>query len=159
MTVARISGGTSVNAIPRQAWIELDVRGESAGALTHEEARVPGGLERAVRTFNAAAQDPHRPLTPAVEIIGEGPHRRDAARRAAGLRGGGRHLPPRETPELASSSTHANLPIALGIPAIALGAGGSSGNTHTTEEEYSDEGGREGIETMLLTLLQAVGRS
>ncbi|HSL69144.1 MAG TPA: hypothetical protein VK864_02835, partial [Longimicrobiales bacterium] len=55
--------------------------------------------------------------------------------------------------ELVASSTDANVPIALGIPAIAMGAGGESGGTHTTDEWYSNEGGPEGLERVLLTLL------
>jgi di/tripeptidase len=59
--------------------------------------------------------------------------------------------------ELVASSTDANVPIALGIPAIALGAGGASGRTHTTEEWYSNERGPEGIERALLTALAVAG--
>ncbi len=62
-----------------------------------------------------------------------------------------------ERAELVASSTDANVPIALGIPAIALGAGGDSGRTHTTDEWYSNTRGAAGLERVLLTLL-AVAR-
>jgi acetylornithine deacetylase/succinyl-diaminopimelate desuccinylase-like protein len=59
------------------------------------------------------------------------------------------------TPELVSSSTDANVPMALGIPAITLGAGGRAGGIHTTKEWYRNEKGPEGILRALLTLLLA----
>ncbi|MDQ3605058.1 MAG: M20/M25/M40 family metallo-hydrolase, partial [Gemmatimonadota bacterium] len=62
-----------------------------------------------------------------------------------------------ERPVLVASSTDANVPISLGIPAVTLGAGGESGGIHTTEEWYSNEGGPEGIERALLTLLAVAG--
>jgi hypothetical protein len=62
-----------------------------------------------------------------------------------------------ETAELVASSTDANVPIALGIPAIAVGAGGESGGTHTTEEWFTNEGGPEGVERVLLMLLGTAG--
>ncbi|MGH7574336.1 MAG: M20/M25/M40 family metallo-hydrolase, partial [Longimicrobiales bacterium] len=60
-------------------------------------------------------------------------------------------------PELIAASTDANVPIALGIPAIALGAGGESGRSHTTDEWFSNERGAEGIQRVLLTLLALAG--
>ncbi len=48
--------------------------------------------------------------------------------------------------------------MALGIPAITMGAGGEAGLAHTTEEWYRNEGGPDGILRALLTLLAAAGR-
>ena len=58
-------------------------------------------------------------------------------------------------PELALSSTDANLPMALGIPAITIGAGGEAGLAHTTEEWYRNLAGPEGVVRALITLLLA----
>ena len=57
------------------------------------------------------------------------------------------------TPELAVSSTDANIPMSLGIPAITMGAGGEAGQAHTTEEWYRNVQGPEGILRALLTML------
>ncbi len=56
-------------------------------------------------------------------------------------------------PELMASSTDANIPMSLNIPAITLGAGGGGGGIHTLEEWYHNEKGPEGIFRALLTLL------
>jgi di/tripeptidase len=52
-----------------------------------------------------------------------------------------------------ASSTDANIPMSMGIPAITLGAGGGGGGIHTLEEWYHNEKGPEGIFRALLTLL------
>src|SRR5437667_117655 len=52
--------------------------------------------------------------------------------------------------ELASASTDANVPIALGIPAIALGAGGKAGDAHLATEWFENVEGALGIVRALL---------
>jgi len=51
------------------------------------------------------------------------------------------------------SSTDANIPLSMGTPAIAIGAGGVGGGAHTTGEWFSPEGRDLGLKRILLTLL------
>jgi acetylornithine deacetylase/succinyl-diaminopimelate desuccinylase-like protein len=60
-------------------------------------------------------------------------------------------------PELASASTDANVPIALGIPAIALGAGGRGGDAHLPTEWYENDQGTLGPLRALLVTVAAAG--
>ena len=60
-------------------------------------------------------------------------------------------------PELVASSTDANVPISMGIPAVTLGAGGESGGIHTTGEWYCGRDGAKGVERALLTVLAVAG--
>ena len=60
-------------------------------------------------------------------------------------------------PRLVASSTDANFPMSLGIPAITLGAGGMAGDAHTLEEWYRNEGGPEGLQRALYTTLLTAG--
>jgi acetylornithine deacetylase/succinyl-diaminopimelate desuccinylase-like protein len=55
------------------------------------------------------------------------------------------------------SSTDANIPLSLGIPAISLGAGGHSGGAHTLEEWYDPAGRELGLQRVALTLLGVAG--
>ena len=154
LTVGRVNGGTSVNAVPEEAWCEIDVRSESANVLAELEAEVRRIVEAAAEHANAHRKRASAPVKLDVRLIGDRPSGETplstpliriarAATRALG-----------DTPDLVASSTDANLPISLGIPAIAIGAGGESGGTHTVEEWYSNEGGPEGIERVLLIALE-----
>jgi hypothetical protein len=51
------------------------------------------------------------------------------------------------------SSTDANIPLSLGLPAVALGAGGQGGGAHTLQEWYKPEGRDLGLKRLLLALL------
>ena len=51
------------------------------------------------------------------------------------------------------SSTDANVPLSLGVPAIAIGAGGAGGGAHTTEEWYRPEGRDLALKRIFLALL------
>jgi len=145
LNVGRIGGGTSVNAIPQEAWLELDLRSESADAVAQ--------LERAARARFAAAAAP--PLALETSLMGDRPggvipadHPLVLAARAATVHLGG-------NPELAASSTDANVPLALGVPAIALGAGGEAGGMHTVGEWYHNERGAAGLQRLALTVVLA----
>jgi acetylornithine deacetylase/succinyl-diaminopimelate desuccinylase-like protein len=157
VTVARIGGGTSVNAIPAQAWAEIDIRSEAAGPLADAETVVHTAIEEAIAAVNHGRKRGTPPLQLDVRVIGDRPSGEvsihtpvvRAARAATRLLG--------DAPELVSSSTDANIPIALGIPAIAIGAGGESGGTHTLDEWYENTEGAQGIERALLIVLETAG--
>ncbi len=152
LTVARWGGGQSINAIPQEAWAEVDLRSEGTRELVRleegllavlEEERGRAGSEAAeeeelrldIQELGRRPSGATDPGTPLVKAAAE-------ATRALGV-----------DPQLTSSSTDANVPMALGIPAITLGAGGSGGGFHTPEEWYRNENGPEGILRAILTLL------
>ncbi len=151
LTVARMQGGTSINAIPACAWAELDMRSEDAGVLRRLDEAVHTVLAEETRAVRVGRHG----LRVAFDVIGDRPAGLTPqghplvrmARAATRLIG--------ERPELIASSTDANVPIALGIPAIAMGAGGDSGGMHTLQEWYRDDGGAAGLDRLLLTVLGA----
>ncbi|HUP88948.1 MAG TPA: M20/M25/M40 family metallo-hydrolase [Longimicrobiales bacterium] len=157
LTVGRVAGGTSVNAIPEEAWCELDLRSEASTVLIDVEAEVRRIAQSALDHVNAHRKRGSAAIKLDIRVIGDRPSGETsvhdelirAARSATRVLG--------DTPELVASSTDANIPIALGIPAIAIGAGGESGGTHTAEEWYSNEGGPEGVERAMLILLDVAG--
>ena len=51
------------------------------------------------------------------------------------------------------SSTDANIPLSLGLPAIAIGSGGAGGGAHTTGEWYRPEGRDLALKRIFLMLL------
>ena len=152
LTVARWSGGTSVNSIPQEAWIELDLRSESARELETLEASFRRILDGEIRRewkrsgsegvlkldIDTIGRRPAGSTAPSEPLV-------RASVEATGYLGG--------DPTLIASSTDANQAMALGIPAITLGAGGSGGGMHTLEEWYENRKGPEGILRALLTIL------
>jgi acetylornithine deacetylase/succinyl-diaminopimelate desuccinylase-like protein len=154
--VGVIGGGTSVNSIPFEAWMDVDMRSESPEALERIDAALHASVARAVEEENA-----HRrrgdPLTFELELIGDRPSgevAEDAAivRRAVAVT---RMLG--AEPRLGRSSTDANIPISKGIPAITIGGGGVAGGAHSLHEWFLNQDGTLGIERALLILLSQAG--
>ena len=157
LTVARIGGGTSINAIPDQAWTELDLRSEAPGALPQLEESVRGILAGAIERENAARRQGSDALTAAVTVIGDRPSGITQPREALVQAAQAITYGLGQTPELVGSSTDANVPMALGIPSVAIGVGGDSGGIHTPDEWYANDNGALGVERALLIILAAAG--
>jgi acetylornithine deacetylase/succinyl-diaminopimelate desuccinylase-like protein len=152
LTVARWGGGTSINSIPQEAWVEVDLRGEAAAPLDALEGRLLQACKEEVEAIPGSGGNP-KELRLEVQEIG---------RRPAGITDPSEPLVRaaleatralQEAPNLISSSTDANIPMSMGIPAITLGAGGVAGGIHTPEEWYQNRRGPEGILRALLTIL------
>ena len=156
-SVVRLSGGTGLNSIPALAWAEVDTRSEDPGALDALETSLRALARDALRAENRRRAPGTASLECAIEVVGDRPAGAtppgDALVCAAvdATRAVGRE------PELSVASTDANVPIALGIPAIALGAGGTAGNTHLVTEWYDDAGGTDGLFRALLVLAVSAG--
>jgi hypothetical protein len=56
-------------------------------------------------------------------------------------------------------STDANIPISMGLPGIAIGAGGNSGNVHTPEEWFDPFHRDMGIQRLLALMALLAGLS
>jgi acetylornithine deacetylase/succinyl-diaminopimelate desuccinylase-like protein len=135
--VGRIGGGTSVNSIPFEAWMEVDMRSESQERLLEINEIFRAAMNRAVEEQNPVARR-GAPLTVELERVGDRPSGEtdpDAPllRRAVAVT---RHMG--EEPSIGRSSTDSNIPISLGIPALTIGRGGEGGNTHAPDEWWRD---------------------
>jgi acetylornithine deacetylase/succinyl-diaminopimelate desuccinylase-like protein len=155
VNVGRIGGGTSVNAIPEDAWCELDLRSEDPPTLERLERLAFDAIREAAGHGNNDGR--HRAGTLDVDIVQIG--RRPAGETAPDSRlvriaKGATHFIGRR-PELVASSTDANVPMSLGIPAISIGGGGESGGMHTAGEWFENRSGAQGIERALLVILAA----
>jgi acetylornithine deacetylase/succinyl-diaminopimelate desuccinylase-like protein len=157
LTVARIGGGTSINAIPDGAWMELDMRSEAPGVLPRMEESVRRVLDRVVGEENGRRRQGTEPLAFRISVIGDRPSGETQPREPLVQAASAITYGLGQKPELVGSSTDANVPMALGIPSIAIGVGGDSGGIHTTDEWYSNEGGALGVERALLIILAAAG--
>jgi acetylornithine deacetylase/succinyl-diaminopimelate desuccinylase-like protein len=146
-----ISGGTSVNSIPESATADLDMRSVSGMELDRLELGVLGALSRVVDGENRRRGETALALH--VERIGD---------RAAGALAGSselamslkavdRHLG--IATEARIGSTDANLPLSMGVPALAIGAGGVGWGIHTLQEGYDPTGRGLALRRVLLLVL------
>ena len=154
LSVSRIGGGTSINSIPEEGWLEVDLRSTSPAMLDRFDREIRIIARAAAQQENARRATATPPLAHDVLVIGDRPSGEVAADHPLVLSAiEATQLIDRE-PELAAASTDANVPIALGIPAIAIGAGGRGGDAHTAGEWYDNVDGPLGI-ARALTILTA----
>lgn len=155
--VGRIEGGSSINAIPQEATMDVDLRSAGAEELLKLDAFFRRAMRESVDDENSGRRTGDRPLELKVELLGERPSGKTPddsvlvrlaceATTAVG-----------SSVRLNQASTDSNLPISVGIPAITLGGGGTSGNAHTLEEWYDPRGRDAGLKRALLTILGTVG--
>ncbi|HZL28911.1 MAG TPA: M20/M25/M40 family metallo-hydrolase [Acidobacteriaceae bacterium] len=145
-----ISGGTSVNSIPESATADLDLRSASSDQLDVTEAQLLHTIRTTIDAANA-----RNLLTLEIARIGNRPAATLAANSPllASLRAVDRHL--HIATESRIGSTDANWPLSLGIPALAIGAGGTAGGIHTLHEWYDPTGRELALRRILLHLLEA----
>jgi acetylornithine deacetylase/succinyl-diaminopimelate desuccinylase-like protein len=150
--VGRLGGGTSVNSIPFEAWMEVDMRSESPESLERIDEVFQRAMNRAVDEANAQRREGNE-LTLDLELIGNRPsgeiaesdplvQRAIAASHFLGIE-----------PLLGRSSTDANIPISMGVPAITIGGGGEASATHAPGEWFINRNGPLGIKRALLIVL------
>jgi len=146
-----IRGGTSVNSIPESATADLDLRSVSGMELDRVELGVLETLTRLVDAENQRKGDASLKLH--VERIGNRAAGALAASSglAMSLKAVDRHLA--IATEARIGSTDANLPLSLGVPALAIGAGGVGWGIHTLQEGYDPTGRDLALRRVLLLLL------
>jgi len=152
-SVVRIGGGSGLNTIPQDGWLEVDLRSEDESTLEGLFAGASQVLGRALDTVNRQRTAGTPALTLELVPLGTRPSGAtppshplvQAAAAATRLVG--------RTPEFAAASTDANVAIARGVPGIALGAGGRGGDPHLPTEWFDNTGGPEGLVRLLLVTL------
>jgi acetylornithine deacetylase/succinyl-diaminopimelate desuccinylase-like protein len=129
-----VGGGTSVNAIPEEVWLEVDMRSESAAALATLEQSFLAGVARAVAAENAARSTKEGKVTADLKPIGDRPagqtpESADIVRfAAAAYKAEGMKL------NYGSASTDANIPMSLGIPAVTMSRVARNARAHSPDE-------------------------
>jgi tripeptide aminopeptidase len=144
-----IEGGSSINSIPSEARAKVDLRSESAARIDEMATLLGSAVEEAIGIENS-----------------RGTGRVAAKMREIGSRPGGGLAPDAPILEymravdahlgirshLDCSSTDANIPLSLGIPAVSIGTGGQGGGAHTPSEWYQPEGRELGLRRILLAI-------
>jgi tripeptide aminopeptidase len=157
-----IRGGTSVNSIPESASMKVDIRSTSMTEMERLEQSLRLALNRAVEEETMAAEmrssSQKRPgVSCEVVVIGNRP--------AGELPAGARILQVvravdaqlANAAQIQRASTDANIPLSMGLEAVAIGGGGSGGGAHTLQEWFDSNGRELGLKRILLTMLALAG--
>jgi acetylornithine deacetylase/succinyl-diaminopimelate desuccinylase-like protein len=157
LSVVRTGGGLSLNSIPDNAWIEVDLRSVSHAMLEHHDRTLREIVRVATLDENSRRTRGTPPLASEVVLIGDRPSGEtpadhplvEIALEATRLIG--------RAPELATASTDSNVPISRRIPAIAIGAGGRGGDAHTEGEWFDNTDAQAGVARALGIIVGAAG--
>ncbi len=158
-----IRGGTSVNSIPESASMKVDIRSTSMIEMERLEQTLRLALNRAVEdetvTAEMRSQAQKRPSGVSCEVVPIG--NRPAGELATGarilhvVRAVDGQL--NNAAQVQRASTDANIPLSMGLEAIAIGGGGSGGGAHTLQEWFDSNGRELGLKRILLTMLALAG--
>jgi len=145
-----IEGGSSINSIPAEARVKLDLRSESGERIERLADRLASAVEKAVDAENARSTGGR--VIARVKEIGSRPSGglAEDAPILEYLRAVDTHLGIRS--QLDCSSTDANIPLSLGLPAVSIGTGGHGGGAHTAAEWFLPDGREIGLRRVLLAL-------
>jgi len=154
--VGRIGGGTSVNSIPFESWMEVDMRSVDPQSLMAIDAIFKESMNAAIEEINTNRRSGDA-LKLEIEKIGERPsgelpaslpliQRAIAATNSFGV-----------NPKLGRGSTNSNIPISLGVPAVTIGRGGVGSGAHSLGEWWMNHNGAEAIKLALLLVVAEAG--
>lgn len=161
--VGVIRGGTSVNSIPESASMKVDIRSTSMSEMERLEHSLRVALNRAVEdetvTSEMRSSAQKRPAGVSCEIvpIGNRPagELQSAAKILQAIRAVDGQLA--NAAQVQRASTDANVPLSLGLEAVAIGGGGSGGGAHTLQEWFDSNGRELALKRILLTMLALAG--
>ena len=136
--VGVISGGTSVNSIAMEGVMDVDMRSESAAELTRVDGLIRKAIDDAVVAEKARWPASSKELSVRIDTIGIRPTgaQADSAPIVRAALSTARQLGLQ--PTLGASSTDANYPISIGVPAVTIDGGGLGGGAHSLSEWYED---------------------
>ena len=157
--VGVIGGGTSVNSIPFESWMDVDIRSEQREELNKTIDTFSRLMREAADEENHARSTSQGRVEVEVKLIGDRPFGQvamnssivqtaSAVIQAFGL-----------NPTFGTSSTDSNVPMSMGIPAITLESGGNGGRNHTLDEWIDVDKGQSvrGIEIAMGILVSLAG--
>jgi len=153
--VGRVGGGTSVNSIPFESWMEVDMRSSDPASL----AAVDASFQRAVDA--AVVEENQRwgkagVITAVKELVGDRPA--GSTPESSPIVRAGLSLATAlgVTASLGEGSTDSNLPMSMKIPAITIGAGGRGRDAHALTESFDTTDGWIGTQHALLLTIALV---
>ncbi|MGH9385366.1 MAG: M20/M25/M40 family metallo-hydrolase [Vicinamibacterales bacterium] len=154
--VGRIGGGTSVNAIPFEAWMEVDMRSADPAALHALDTKFKKAVDEAVSAEDARWNT--RVLTVDTALVGSRPAGQTSLEspiiRAAVSVTSALGLPV----SLDEGSTDSNIAMSMGIPAITIDGGGRGRGSHALDESFDSTDSWKGTQRAVLLAIALAQR-
>jgi tripeptide aminopeptidase len=154
-----VRGGTSVNSIPSEVSMDVDMRSESCAELKKVNEAFLLVVRQAVDEENGARSTREGKIEADPKLIGDRPcgetpasspivETTAAVVKAFGL-----------TPNYSTSSTESNVPMNMGIPAVTIGRGGPGGRAHAPDEwtDVERKGSVEAVKVAMTVILAVAG--
>src|SRR5262249_46570965 len=132
--VGVIGGGTSVNSIPYESWMDVDIRSETKDELNRAVDTFTRLMREAVDEENRARNTSQGKIEVDVKLIGDRPFGQIPSSAPIAQTAGAVIQAFGMTPTYGLSSTDSNIPLSMAIPALTLESGGSGGRNHTLDE-------------------------
>ena len=157
--VGVIGGGTSVNSIPNESWMDVDLRSESPELLEKLADNFVAQMHAAADDENAARSTAQGRIEVEAKLIGERPSGTTPANSTIV------QIASAVVQKFGMQATHsigstdANIPISLHIPAITIDSGGNGGRAHAMDEwiDVEKNSSAKGIHLVLTTLVSLAG--
>jgi tripeptide aminopeptidase len=146
--IGRVGGGTSINAIASEAWMEVDLRSSDAQTLRSLEARFKQAVQDAATAENARWRS--QMLTVTIDVVGQRPAGRASATSPIVLAAISVTKALDIPVSFSEGSTDSNLPISLGIPAVTIDTGGRGSGVHTENETFDTTDAWKGTQRAVL---------
>jgi len=149
--VGRIGGGTSVNAIPFECWMEVDMRSSDKNSLESVNTKFKNAVKEAVDEENARWKRGSIVANP--ELVGLRPAGSTSADSAIVLTALAASKLFGFSGTLGEGSTDSNVPMNLGIPAVTIGGGGRGTEAHALTESFDTKDSFLGTQRGLLLVV------
>jgi len=147
--VGRVGGGTSVNAIPFEAWMEVDMRSADAASLKDLDGKFQAAIQEAVKEENTRWNG-RGPVTASAELVGMRPAGQTPKNAAIVQTAIAVSKAMQIKEVLREGSTDSNVPMNLGIPAVTISGGGIGTGAHSLNESFDSKDSWRGTQRALL---------
>jgi acetylornithine deacetylase/succinyl-diaminopimelate desuccinylase-like protein len=152
-SVSVLGGGTSVNSIPYESWMLVDMRSEDQERLQGINKLFLESMDEGLKKENEIIRRGN-PLAVEIENVGDRPSGvTDPSNPLVQQTMAVANYLTGKQPRLSSSSTNSNIPVSLGIPAVTIGRGGEAGGGHSLDEWFLNKDGYLGLNNALLLIL------
>ncbi|HEY7289840.1 MAG TPA: M20/M25/M40 family metallo-hydrolase [Vicinamibacterales bacterium] len=155
--VGRVGGGTSVNSIPFEGWMELDMRSSDPASLSAVDANIQKAIDSSVVEENARWGKPGV-ITVTKELVGDRPAGNTPESAAIVRTGLAAATALGFNANLGEGSTDSNIPMSMKIPAITIGGGGRGRDAHALTESFDTTDAWMGTQHALLLTISLVQR-